>query len=322
MATASARRSRARVVSLAGGVGGAKLSEGLAAQLGSRLSIVVNTADDVERHGLLVMPDHDTVLYNLAGIEQAGLGWGIEGDTHTAFAQMAVYGEPEWFRLGDRDLALHIVRTARLRAGARLTDVCLGAQAALGVVARILPMTETPVRTQVRTPEGWLDFQDYFVRRHQEPEVHEVRFAGIEDAGPTPEVLDALASADAVVICPSNPFVSIDPILAVPGMREAIDAARRRGAPVAAVSPIVGGRAIKGPADRMLTSLGAESSAAGVARRYADLVDLFAFDVIDEDTADAVAAAIPRTLMTNTIMGDDASRSRFAAELLAALGLA
>ncbi len=176
------RRTRARVVSLSGGVGGAKLSEGLATHLGERLSIVVNTADDVERHGLLVMPDHDTVLYNLAGIEQAGLGWGIEGDTHAAFAQLVAYGEPDWFRLGDRDLALHVVRTARLRAGSRLTDVCRDVQVALGVTARILPMTETPVRTQVRTPDGWLDFQDYFVRRRQEPEVHEVRFVGIAEA--------------------------------------------------------------------------------------------------------------------------------------------
>lgn len=313
--------SGSRVVALAGGVGGAKLSEGLAAHLGDRLTVVVNTADDVERHGLLVMPDHDTVLYNLAGIEQVGLGWGIEGDTHATFGQLAAYGEEDWFRLGDRDLALHIVRTARLRAGARLTDVCLGAQAALGVAARILPMTEAPVRTQVRTDEGWLEFQDYFVRRRQAPTVHEVRFDGIGAATPTPEVLEALAAADAVVVCPSNPFVSIDPILAVPGMRAAVDAARGRGARVAAVSPIVGGQAIKGPADRMLASLGEEPSAVGVARRYAALLDLYVLDTIDADLAPAVEALGPRALVTNTIMGDDASRAALAGEVLAALGL-
>lgn len=313
--------SGSRVVALAGGVGGAKLSEGLAAHLGDRLTVVVNTADDVERHGLLVMPDHDTVLYNLAGIEQVGLGWGIEGDTHATFGQLAAYGEEDWFRLGDRDLALHIVRTARLRAGARVTDVCLGAQAALGVAARILPMSEAPVRTQVRTDEGWLEFQDYFVRRRQAPTVHEVRFDGIGAATPTPEVLEALAAADAIVVCPSNPFVSIDPILAVPGMRAAVDAARGRGAWMAAVSPIVGGHAIKGPADRMLASLGEEASAVGVARRYAALLDLYVLDTIDADLAPAVEALGPRALVTNTIMGDDASRAALAGEVLAALGL-
>lgn len=314
--------SAARVVALAGGVGGAKLAEGLAAHLDDRLTVVVNTADDVERHGLLVMPDHDTVLYNLAGIEQAGLGWGIEGDTHATFTQLAAYGEEAWFRLGDRDLALHIVRTARLRAGARLTDVCLAAQQALGVTARVLPMTEAPVRTQVRTDEGWLEFQDYFVRRRQAPTVHEVRFDGIGAATPTPEVLEALAATDAIVVCPSNPFVSIDPILAVPGMREAIDVARAGGARVAGVSPIVGGHAIKGPADRMLASLGEDPSALGVARRYAPLLDLFVLDTIDADLAPAIEALGPRALATNTIMGDDASRAALAGEVLEALGLA
>ncbi len=313
--------SGARVVALAGGVGGAKLSEGLAAHLGERLTIVVNTADDVERHGLLVMPDHDTVLYNLAGIEQVGLGWGIEGDTYAAFSQLAAYGEEDWFRLGDRDLALHIVRTARLRAGARLTDVCLAAQRALGVAARILPMTEAAVRTHVRTDDGWLEFQEYFVHRRQDPVVHEVRLDGVEAAVPTPEVLAAFASADAVVVCPSNPFVSIDPILAVPGMRAAISGARARGVRVAAVSPIVGGQAIKGPADRMLTSLGGEPSALGVARRYADLVDLFALDVIDADLAPAIEGLGLATLVTNTIMGDDTSRAALAGELLEAVGV-
>lgn len=218
-----------RIVALAGGVGGAKLAEGLQAVAGDRLAVIVNTGDDCVRHGLLVMPDHDTVLYNLAGVEQAGLGWGIEGDTHAVMDQLAVYGEEAWFRLGDRDLALHVVRTARLRAGLRLTEVCLQVQEALGIAARILPMSDSSIATEVRTDDGWLEFQDYFVRRRQEPEVRELRFAGIEAAEPAPEVREALRQAGAVVVAPSNPLVSIEPILAVPGMREAIMAARQIG---------------------------------------------------------------------------------------------
>src|SRR4051794_30957990 len=191
-----------RVVVIAGGVGGAKLADGLQAEVGQDLTVVVNTGDDCWRHGLLVMPDHDTVLYNLAGIEQVDWGWGIEGDTHETMAQLGVYGEETWFGLGDRDLALHIVRTARLRAGARLTDVCLGAQRALGIAACILPMSDDAVATEVRTADGWLEFQEYFVHRRQEPDVLELRFAGIEAARPTPEVLDAVAGAEAIIIAP------------------------------------------------------------------------------------------------------------------------
>lgn len=310
-----------KVVALAGGVGGAKLAHGLAAHLGERLSVVVNTGDDCERHGLLVMPDHDTVLYNLAGIEQAGLGWGIEGDTYAAMDQLAAYGEEAWFRLGDRDLALHVARSARLRAddGGRLTEVCLGLQRALGLAPRILPMSDAPVRTQVRTADGWLDFQEYFVHQRQAPDVLELRFAGVADASPTPEVAAAFGEASAIVLCPSNPLVSIGPILAVPGMRSLLAAAIARGARVAAVSPIIGGRALKGPADRMLAALGHESSALGVARLYADLVDVFVLDNVDADAAPAVEALGMRTLVTNTIMTDNASRARLASEVLAAL---
>ena len=219
------------VVALAGGVGGAKLAEGLAAHLGDGLSVVVNTGDDCERHGLLVMPDHDTVLYNLAGIEQVEWGWGIEGDTHATMAQLAAYGEEDWFSLGDRDLALHIARTARLRAGGRLTEVCLGLQASLGIAARILPMADEPVRTEVRTDDGWLEFQEYFVHRRQAPDVHEVRFRGVEAARPTPEVLAAIEGASAIVVCPSNPIVSVGPILAVPGLRRGGRGRPRAGHP-------------------------------------------------------------------------------------------
>jgi LPPG:FO 2-phospho-L-lactate transferase len=237
-------------------------------------------------------------------------------------AQLGTYGEETWFSLGDRDLALHVARTARLRQGERLTGVCLGLQAALRIAARILPMCDEPVRTEVRTDDGWLEFQEYFVHRRQAPEVREVRFAGIEAARPTPEVLDALAGAAAIVIAPSNPIVSVGPVLAVPGLRAAIAAARARGVPVAAVSPIVGGRALKGPADRMLASLGLEVSATGVARLYADLVDWFVMDRVDAALAGTVAALGPRVLVTDTIMTDDAARARLAREVLGALGAA
>ena len=307
------------VVALAGGVGGAKLAEGLQAHLGDRLAVVVNTGDDCWRHGLFVMPDHDTVLYTLAGMEQPGLGWGIDGDTHAAMGQLGVYGEETWFTLGDRDLALHVARTARLRAGGRLTEVCLGLQQPLGVAARILPMADEPVATEVRTADGWLEFQEYFVHQRQAPDVLELRFAGIDAARPTPEVVAAMESAATIVIAPSNPLVSIGPILAIPGMRERLATARSRGARVAAVSPIVGGRALKGPADRMLGSLGHEASASGVARLYADLLDVFVVDRADAELAPVVEAMGVRPLVTDTIMTDDASRERLAVEVLAVL---
>src|SRR3954452_10047890 len=308
-----------RVVVIAGGVGGAKLADGLQAEIGADLSVVVNTGDDCWRHGLLAMPDHDTVLYNLAGVEQVEWGWGIEGDTHAVMGQLGVYGEETWFGLGDRDLALHIVRTARLRAGERLTDACLGAQASLAIAARILPMADEPVATEVRTADGWLEVQEYFVHRRQAPDVLELRFAGLEAARPTPEVEAAFARADAIVVAPSNPLVSVGPVLDVPGMRGLVAAARARGVPVAAVSPIVGGKALKGPADRMLAALGHEASAVGVARLYAELVDVFVLDAVDRDSAPAVEAMGLRPVVTDTIMTDDASRARLAAEVLAAV---
>jgi LPPG:FO 2-phospho-L-lactate transferase len=309
------------VVALAGGVGGAKLAEGLAAHVGDGLDVVVNTGDDCIRHGLIVMPDHDTVLYNLAGIEQVEWGWGIEGDTHATMEQLVAYGEEGWFSLGDRDLALHIARTARARAGGRLTSVCLELQASLGVRSRILPMADEPVRTQVRVDEGWLEFQEYFVHRRQAPDVLEIRFAEVASSRPTPEVAAALATADAIVVCPSNPLVSVGPILAVPGMREAIAAARGRGAPVLAVSPIIGGHALKGPADRMLASLGHEATALGVARLYADLADVFVLDTVDAALAAEVEALGVRAVVADTIMTDDASRARLAATVLEAAGV-
>jgi LPPG:FO 2-phospho-L-lactate transferase len=304
------------VVVLAGGVGGAKLAHGVQSCIGSELAVVVNTGDDVERHGLLVSPDHDTVLYTLAGLDDRTQGWGIRGETYAVAEQLAAYGEDTWFRLGDRDLAAHIVRTSRLRAGARTTEVALALQRSLGIAARILPMTDEPVRTEVLTDDGWLEFQEYFVHRHQAPEVHEVRLRGVEAARLTPEVQASLAETRAVVIAPSNPIVSVGPILAVPGMRSAVEAVRGRQIPVVAVSGIIGGRALKGPADRMLVSLGHESSALGVARIYDGLLDGFVLDDVDAELAPAIEALGMRTLITNTLMTDDATRAQLARETL------
>ena len=305
-----------RVVLLAGGVGGARLGHGLQAVLGDRLAIVVNTADDLERHGLLVSPDHDTVMYTLAGLDNREWGWGLAGETFANAEMLEQYGEETWFRLGDRDLATHLVRTRRVRSGDRPTDVARDLQRALGVRAQILPMADEPVRTQVLSAEGWIEFQDYFVRQHQEPEVLDLRFDGIDDARATPEVLAAFESADAIVIGPSNPFVSIQPILAVPGIEAALQTARADGAPVVAVSGILGGKAIKGPADRMLRSLGHEVSALGIARQYTGIADVFVLDRVDEGLAPAVEALGLRVVLTDTLMTDDAARERLAGAVL------
>jgi LPPG:FO 2-phospho-L-lactate transferase len=304
-----------RIVELAGGVGGARLAHGLQSIAGGDLTVIVNTADDLELHGLLVCPDHDTVLYTLAGIEGA-FGWGIAGDSLAANGQLGTYGEATWFGLGDRDLAAHIVRTARIRAGASLTEANLGLQSSLGLSATILPMCDEPVRTEIRTSDGWLEFQEYFVHRRQEPEVLEVRFRGIEQARPTERVRAALAEADVILIAPSNPIVSVGPVLAVPGLRAGIKAALDRGTPVIAVSGIIGGHALKGPADRMLASLGHESSALGVARLYQGLATGFVLDPIDGPLAPEIERLGMRTLVIDSLMVDDPSRARVAGDVL------
>ena len=300
-----------RVVELSGGVGGAKLAEGLAAHLGADLTVVVNTGDDLELYGLAIWPDFDTVAYTLAGLDDEERGWGLRDESWTVMERLAALGEEPWFRLGDRDLATHLWRTEHLlRGGARPTGVALELAAAMGIEPTILPMTD----------DGWLEFQEYFVHRHQEPEVREVRFAGIDGAHATPEVLAALAAADVIVIAPSNPIVSIGPILALPGIVPALAGARDRGVSVIAVSGIVGGKALKGPADRMLASLGHESSALGVARLYAGVVTTFVLDAIDADSASAVSALGLRPVVADTIMSDDAARARVAAEVMRAAG--
>ena len=299
-----------RVVALAGGVGGARLALGL--QIVVRpgdLAVVVNTGDDEEFHGLRVCPDLDTVLYTLAGLADRERGWGLAGETWAAAGQLARLGEPSWFQLGDRDLALHVHRTRRLREGERLTAIELDVAARLGVATRILPMSDAPVRTRLRTADGWLAFQEWFVRLRQEPEVLEVAFDGLDRARVTPEIEAALRGAAAIVICPSNPLVSIAPIVAVPGIRDAIAEARRRGIRAAAVSPIVGGRALRGPADRMLAALGEEVSALGVARRYVGLIDALVIDEVDAALARDVERLGIRAIVAPSVMTDDASRA-------------
>jgi LPPG:FO 2-phospho-L-lactate transferase len=310
-----------RVVCLAGGVGGAKLADGLQQILGpGELTVVVNTGDDLERHGLTICPDFDTVAYTLAGIADPLQGWGIAGETWNVMDQLSRLGSETWFRLGDRDLATHLYRTARLRGGERLTTVALTLIDALGVPSRVLPATDGPLRTWVRTPGGWIDFQDYFVRQHQEPEVLEVEFRGAAAAPVTPEVQSAIRAAEAIVVAPSNPVVSIGPILAVPGLAAEISAARARGVPAIGVSGIVGGKALRGPADRMMASLGEEPTALGVARRYRDaqLLDTFVLDQSDEGLVPAIRALGLETIVTGTVMVDAGSRASLAREMLAA----
>jgi LPPG:FO 2-phospho-L-lactate transferase len=303
-----------KVFALAGGVGGAKLSAGLQDALpAGDFTVVVNTADDFDLWGLRICPDLDTVMYTLADLANPETGWGVAGESFGALGMLARYGEDTWFRLGDKDLATHVLRTARLRAGERLTRITADLAGALGVSGVILPMCDEPVATVLDTPDGSLEFQEYFVRRRQRDEVLGIDLRGIEDARPTDAVLEALAAADLVVFCPSNPVVSIGPILAVPGMREALAASR---APKIAISPIVGGRALKGPADRMLASLGHEVSATGVARMYGGLVEGMVVDRADEAERSEIEALGMRVLATDAIMRDAPDRARLAREVL------
>jgi LPPG:FO 2-phospho-L-lactate transferase len=314
-----------RVVCLAGGVGGAKLADGLQRALApGELTVVVNTGDDFERHSLTVCPDLDTVLYTLAGMADPAQGWGIAADTWQVMGQLTRLGEPAWFQLGDRDIATHLYRTERLRKGERPTEVALELARVLDIPSRILPMADEPVRTRVRTDDGWLDFQDYFVRLRQAPEVREIAFEGATRSKITPEVEEAFRAAEAIVVAPSNPVVSIGPILAVPGIAEAISDARDRGVRVVGVSGIVGGKALRGPADRMLAALGEEPTAAGVARRYAraGLLDILVIDRVDEDLAGDVRALGIVPVVTDTVMTNLDDRTRLAREMLAAAAVA
>lgn len=303
------------IAALAGGVGGAKLAQGLQLALPpGEPTVVVNTADDFDLWGLRICPDLDTVLYTLAGLANPATGWGIAGDTFHALEAITRLGREPWFKLGDQDLATHVLRTERLRAGATLTDVAAEFAAALGVPARLLPMTDDPVATKVDTRAGRLDFQEYFVGRRQTDDVLGVVFAGAEAARLPDGVAAALREAELVVVCPSNPIVSVGPILAVPGLTTLLE---EGDAPVVAVSPIVGGKALKGPADRMLATLGHEVSAYGVAALYAGLVDGMVIDGQDRELGPRIEALGMRVLVTQTIMGGAEERRRLAEEVVA-----
>jgi len=302
------------IVALAGGVGGSKLAFGLYRILApDELSVIVNTADDFDLYSLRISPDADTVLYTLAGLANPETGWGIAGDTFETLAALRRLGEDTWFQLGDRDFATHLLRTERLRSGTRLTDVLAAFTAALQVRARILPMSDDSVATIIRTRSGELDFQEYFVRRHHADDVVGVRFSGIEAATISDEVRRAVAAAEAIIFCPSNPIVSIGPILEVPQMREILRASR---APTVAVSPIVAGQALRGPADQMLLGLGYEPSPVAIAEIYKDLIDGLVIDQQDSAEADRIRALSLEVLITDTIMRDAHDRERLAGEAL------
>ena len=312
------------ILALAGGVGGAKLATGLQDALDSpqRLLTVVNTGDDFEHLGLSICPDLDTVMYTLSGRANPETGWGLAGETWHFLEALGALGGEDWFRLGDRDLATHVERTRRLRAGETLSRVTADLCGRLGVPSRVAPMSDDPVRTVVETPDGDLPFQEYFVRRRCEPPVRGLRFEGAVAARMSAGFEAALSNPglDAVVVCPSNPYLSVDPILAVPGVRAALIGC---AAPVVAVSPIVGGRAIKGPAAKIMDELGVEVSAAAVAARYRDLLDGFVLDETDRALAGTIesegaagARAPLRVAVEQTVMGTGADRTRLAARVL------
>jgi LPPG:FO 2-phospho-L-lactate transferase len=304
-----------KTVLLAGGTGGAKLAHGLQQVLApGELSVIVNVGDDTERHGLLICPDLDTILYTLAGVADPRQGWGVAGDTHTAMAMLERYGEETWFRIGDADLATHLHRAGLMREGASLTDATASMAAALGVPSRLLPASDEAVRTVIETDAGPIDFQTYFVRNRQADAVRGLRFDGADAAQPTAAALAAIAEAQLIVIGPSNPLVSIGPILAIGGYREALEQA---SVPRIGVSGIVAGRALRGPADRMLATLGHEATARGVAALYAGLIDRLVIDEADAELAPQIAELGMQPVVLPTVMPSDQDRAQLARAIVA-----
>ncbi|PEQ11820.1 2-phospho-L-lactate transferase [Novosphingobium sp. PC22D] len=306
------------VLALSGGVGGAKLAAGLAAVLAPEdLTIVVNTGDDFEHLGLTVCPDIDSVTYALAGLNDTERGWGVKDETWQAMAMLRDLGAPDWFNLGDRDLGMHLARSARLRAGESLSEATEALTRSLGIAPRVVPMSDAPVRTQIETEAGWLEFQHYFVREQCRPVARAIRFAGGGLAEPSPAFAETLARPDlgAVIVCPSNPFLSVDPILALAGVGEALQA---RDVPVVAVSPIVGGTAIKGPLAKLMGELGQPVSNAAIAAHYGALIDHLVIDSSDRAEAEGLRAAGLSVTITHTVMCDAEDRERLARVALSA----
>jgi LPPG:FO 2-phospho-L-lactate transferase len=307
--------SRELVVALSGGIGGAKLALGLSRILpADNLLVVANVGDDFEHLGLHISPDSDTLMYTLAGLDNTKLGWGRQDETWAFMETLSALGGEDWFRLGDRDLAVHVERTRRLGRGETLSAITADFCRRLGAGPRLLPATDDRLRTRLRTDEGWLDFQDYFVRLQCRPVVRELAFEGAEYAHPHPDLLAALRDERlrAVIICPSNPFISVEPILAVQGMRQALSAC---AAPVIAVSPIIGGRAVKGPTAKMMGELEMSPSAAAVAKRYGDLLDGY---VMDAGDAEEGAQVTPKVTLAATHMTTLAERDQLARVVLEA----
>jgi LPPG:FO 2-phospho-L-lactate transferase len=302
------------ITALAGGVGASKLLLGLYDVADpAKLTAIVNTGDDIVLHGLRISPDLDIVTYTLAGVIDSAKGWGFRGETFHTLKRLAVFGRVNWFNLGDRDLATHIHRTALLAEGQTLTCAAESIRTALGVKSRILPMCDQPVPTIIDSDEGALHFQEYLVKRRAEPVVRGIRFDEVETASPAPGVLEAIRDADRIVICPSNPLISIGPILAVPGIREAL---RNRRRDVIAVCPIVGGKSLKGPSDKMLAQLGYESSAQGVANLYADFTGTFVVDPADQAQARVIETLNMKVVIVPTVMTTRAEKRKLAQRLL------
>ena len=303
-----------KIAALAGGVGASKLLLGFYDVMDpAELTIIVNTGDDIVLHGLKISPDLDIVTYTLAGIVDPEKGWGFRGETFHALKRLAVYGRPDWFNLGDRDLATHIHRSALIEEGRTLSEVAESIRAALGVKAKILPMSDNPVPTIIETNEGAMHFQKYLVKRRAEPLVEGIRFAGIEQARPAPGVLEAIREAGRIIICPSNPLISIGPILAVPGVRQEL---RARKEDVVAVCPIIGGKSLKGPSDKMLAQLGYEPTALGVAKLYADFSGTLVIDPADKKDTGAISALGMRVQVVPTVMKTPEQKRKLAQALL------
>jgi len=304
-----------KITALAGGVGASKLLLGLYDVLPdpSLMTAIVNTGDDIILHGLKISPDLDIVTYTLAGLIDPKKGWGFRGETFHLLKRLAVFGRVNWFNLGDRDLATHIHRTALLAEGKTLTDAAESIRTALGVKSPILPMANEPIPTIIQTDGGELHFQEYLVKRRAEPIVRGIRFEGVEKSQPAPGVLEAIREADRILICPSNPLISIGPILAVPGIREAL---RARRADVTAICPIVGGKSLKGPSDKMLAQLGHDPSAQAVAKLYADFSATFVIDPADESQANAIQALGMNVVVVPTVMQTRTDKRKLARALL------
>lgn len=302
-----------RVVALCGGVGGAKLALGLQSILGPDLTLIVNTGDDFEHHGLIISPDIDTVLYTLSGLSDNERGWGRAGESWNFMATLGALGGETWFQLGDKDLAIHVLRTAHLRSGGALTTFVGRIARKLGISATILPMSDQEVRTVVETPNGSLPFQSYFVKHRCVPEVRAIRFEGLDTARTTDQVRAALGDSRlrAIVICPSNPFLSINPILATPGI---IDLIRDADAPVIAVSPIIGGMAVKGPTAKIMAELRVPAASQTIAEHYRDILDGLIIDV--KDAGDFGSFDIPAKI-TPTLMTSDEDKERLARDVIA-----